>query len=188
MAKKPLPELSLSDWAVLAVVAEGPTHGWPIVRELRPDGSLGRVWTVARAVVYRSLTTLTTKGLVAAFGDAPSSKGPQRTMVRATRTGHAALRRWLDTPVEHIRDVRTELLLKLAVLDRAGLPSRDLLERQQNELTPVIRAVSARPSGDGFDLTLARWRREQALAVDRFLQSLVRGADRRPRRRSVTPG
>ena len=55
---KALPELSLSDWAVLALVTEGPTHGWPVVRELRADGSLGRVWTVARAVVYRSLFTL----------------------------------------------------------------------------------------------------------------------------------
>lgn len=177
VVKKPLPELSLSDWAVLCVVAEGPTHGWPVVRELGADGSLGRVWTVARAVVYRSLSTLTAKGFVEECGDAPSSKGPQRTMVRATRSGHAALRRWLDTPVEHVRDVRTELLLKLAVLDRAGLPVRNLVEQQRDQLAPLVRAVSARPSGEGFDLTLARWRREQALAVDRFLESLV--ADRK---------
>jgi PadR family transcriptional regulator AphA len=170
---KPLPELSLSDWAVLALVAEAPTHGWPVVRELRGDGSLGRVWTVARAVVYRSLSTLLAKHFIEDCGEAPGTRGPQRTIVRATRSGHAALRRWLDTPVEHVRDVRTELLLKLALLDRAGRSPHDLIERQIKQLDPVIRAASRRQSRDGFDLVLANWRREQALAVERFLRSVV---------------
>ncbi|MFN8036896.1 MAG: helix-turn-helix transcriptional regulator [Acidimicrobiia bacterium] len=173
MVTQPRPELSLSDWAVLAVVAQGPTHGWPVVRELRSDGSFGRVWTVPRAAVYRSLTTLTGRGLVEECGESEHSQGPQRVMVRATRTGRAALRRWLATPVDHVRDVRTELLLKLAVSDRAGLPTQDLVRRQLDELAPVLRAVSAPPSEEGFDRTLGRWRREQALAVERFLQGLV---------------
>jgi hypothetical protein len=75
--------------------------------------------------------------------------------------------------VEHVRDVRTELLVKLALLDRAGRSPRDLVERQITHIEPVIRAVSAPPAGVGFDLVLARWRREQALAVDRFLRSLI---------------
>lgn len=181
---KPAAELSLSDWAVLAVVAEGPTHGWPVVRELRVDGSLGRVWTVARAVVYRSLSTLQSAGFVEEGGDDPTSRGPQRTIVRATRSGQVALRRWLETPVEHVRDVRTELLLKLAILDRAGRAPDRLIERQLATLTPVIDAVSARPAGHGFDLTLARWRREQALAVQRFLRSLARDAGPSERKRT----
>jgi PadR family transcriptional regulator AphA len=165
--------LSLSDWAVLAIVAEGPTHGWPVVRELRADGSLGRIWTVARAVVYRSLSTLETKGLIEACGEAPGARGPQRTIVRATRSGHVSVKRWLATPVEHVRDVRTEFLLKLAVLARTDRSPQDLIERQLAQLTPVIQAVSARSSGDEFDLVLAQWRREQALAVQRFLRALA---------------
>ncbi len=168
-----LPELSIADWVVLGLVAEGPTHGWPIVRALRPDGPVGRVWTVPRPIVYRSLTTLTNGGYIEASGEEAQSRGPQRTIVRATRRGRAVLRRWLDTPVEHVRDVRTELLVKLALLARAGRPSRSLVERQIAHLDPLVRAVSAPPGGDGFDLVLARWRREQAVAVDRFLLSLL---------------
>jgi hypothetical protein len=93
-------------------------------------------------------------------------------MVKATRSGRAAARRWLDTPVDHVRDVRTELLLKLALLDRAGLPSDDLVKRQIQHLAPLLRAVSQRPPGPGFDRTLARWRLEQSRAVDRFLSSI----------------
>jgi PadR family transcriptional regulator AphA len=168
----PLPDLSLADWVVLGLVAEGPTHGWPIVRMLRADGELGRVWTVPRPIVYRSLTTLTDRGLIEQGTEATESRGPKRTIVRVTRAGRTALKRWLSSPVEHVRDVRTELLVKLALLDRAGMSSRELVDRQVSQLEPVIRAVSAAPPGEGFDVVLAGWRREQALAVDRFLRSL----------------
>ena len=167
------PDLSLADWVVLGLVAEAPTHGWPIVRALRADGSIGRVWTVPRPVVYRSLATLTERGHIEEYGEAAGSRGPQRTILRATRRGRSALRRWLDTPVEHVRDVRTELLVKLALLERSERSARMLVERQIEHLAPVVRAVSGRPSGSGFDLVLGRWRREQALAVDRFLRSLL---------------
>jgi DNA-binding PadR family transcriptional regulator len=170
-----LPDLSLADWVVLGVVGEGPTHGWPIVRTLRSDGELGRVWTVPRPIVYRSLATLTERNLIEEAPGPSESRGPKRTIVRATRSGNAASMRWLGTPVEHVRDVRTELLVKLALLDRAGRSPRELIERQITQIEPVIRAVSAPPAGDGFDLVLARWRREQALAVDRFLRSLIQG-------------
>ena len=168
-----MPELSLADWVVLGVVAEQPTHGWPVVRMLRADGELGRVWTVPRAVVYRSLTTLTERGLLEARGEAEGVRGPQRTIVGATARGRAALRRWLETPVRHVRDVRSELLVKLALLARVGRDPQPLLARQLAVLEPVIRSVSAQPSGAGFDLVLARWRREQALAVERFLRSSI---------------
>jgi hypothetical protein len=37
-----LPDLSLNDWAVLALVAEQPMHGFAIARELAPGGILDR--------------------------------------------------------------------------------------------------------------------------------------------------
>jgi DNA-binding PadR family transcriptional regulator len=168
---KPLPELSLSDWVVLGIIAEQPTHGWPVVRELAPVGQIGRVWTVSRPLVYRSIATLLAAGFVEEYGDAAGERGPQRTIVRATRRGRAALGRWLDEPVDHVREVRSELLVKLALLDRAGLPSASLVARQLERLAPVFAAVTSRRSGDGFEPVLASWRREQALAVQRFLRS-----------------
>jgi PadR family transcriptional regulator AphA len=168
----PRVELSLSDWAVLGVVAQRPTHGWPVVRALAADGTLGRVWTVGRPVVYRSLTTLADAGLIEPAGDAPGVRGPQRTIMRVTRSGRSALRKWLATPVVHVRDIRTEFLLKLALLDEANEPHRELVNRQLAALAPVFDAMSARTKGDAFERALALWRREQALAVQRFLRSL----------------
>jgi PadR family transcriptional regulator AphA len=129
------------------------------------------VWTVSRPLVYRSLATLLSAGLLEESGDGARERGPQRTIVRATRRGRAALRRWLDQPVDHVREVRSELLVKLALLDRAGRTSEALVERQLERLAPVFAAVSGKPAGEGFESVLATWRREQALAVQRFLRS-----------------
>jgi PadR family transcriptional regulator AphA len=167
---------------VLGVVAEGPTHGWPVVRELAPDGALGQVWTVSRPLVYRSLATLEAKQLVEPCGQVETARGPQRVTVRTTPAGRAVLRRWLATPVDHVRDVRSHLLVKLALLDRAGRSRRDLVDEQLDRLAPVFDAVKRkrpRASGDdGFDAVVAAWRREQVLAVERFLRSLLEGDDR----------
>jgi PadR family transcriptional regulator AphA len=168
------PDLSLSEWSVLGIVAEGPTHGWPVVQTLAPDGALGRIWTVSRPLVYRALATLTERGLIEARGDAPGergARGPRRTVVRVTRPGRAALRWWLDEPVDHVREVRSTLLVKLALRDRAGQDSTDLIDRQLDRLEAVFAAVTRRATDTGFDAVLGTWRREQALAVRRFLRS-----------------
>jgi PadR family transcriptional regulator AphA len=168
--------LSLSDWAVLALVAEGPTHGWPIVRTLAPSGPLGEIWTVPRAVVYRSITLLRSEGLIEERSHAPGVRGPERVVFRATPQGRRRLRRWLETPVDHVRDIRTELLLKLALIDRAGRSFGPLVERQLAQLAPVFEAQRKEQPSGGFDVVLARWRREHAMANETFLRGLLEDA------------
>jgi PadR family transcriptional regulator AphA len=174
--------LSLSDWAVLGVVAESPTHGWPVVRELSRDGGIGAVWTVTRAQVYRSFGVLAGFGYIEERELAPGN-GPQRTIVRATRSGRAALRRWLATPVDHVRDVRTEFLVKLALLERSGRPWRDLAAQQLAHLQPVLSALDDPVPERGFDALLAEWKRGQAEAVERFLRGLVERKTATPQKR-----
>jgi DNA-binding PadR family transcriptional regulator len=182
---RPRPDLSLNDWAVLGVVAEAPTHGWAIVRELAPGTSLGQVWTVSRPLVYRSLSTLAAAQFVTEHGNEPSERGPQRVLLRATPRGRGALRTWLGTPVEHIRDLRHAFLVKLALLDRAERPADDLARRQLERLAPMIATYTDPPASDGFDLVLWQWRRESVLAAERFLSTLLDDGSvrRRPHRR-----
>ena len=53
----PLPELSLGEWATLALLREEPTHGWAIVKLLAPAGEVGSVWSLSRPLVYRAART-----------------------------------------------------------------------------------------------------------------------------------
>jgi DNA-binding PadR family transcriptional regulator len=168
------PTLSLPEWTVLAVVSEQPTHGFAIAQLTAPQGELGRIWHIPRPVIYRSIGRLQEAGLLVP-GAVESGRGPQRTIYSVTPAGSAAVRHWLDTPVAHIREVRSHLLLKLALLDRAGGDPRGLLERQKAALEPIAEAVMAeRPGSGGFDATLLAWRRATTAATLSFLDDLTR--------------
>src|SRR5262245_30857708 len=99
-------QLSLTEHAVLGVLAERPTHGFAIARTLSPTGSVGRVLTVRRPLVYRALDRLVDIGLAQPVHSEPGEAGPQRVIHKATPNGRRRLNRWLDEPVQHIRDLR----------------------------------------------------------------------------------
>lgn len=174
MARSRLPELSLTEWAVLAIAAEQPTHGFAISKELGPDGDLGRIWTVPRPLVYRALATLERDGLVEPIGEEAGERGPARTRLRTTRGGRAAVDRWLRTPVVHVRDLRTQLLLQLRLLDRRGEDIRVLAAAQVEQLVPILERLRDQArSTEGFDRLLAAWRYESAEAAMRVLEGVL---------------
>lgn len=153
---------------------EQPTHGFAIASLTGPSGDLGRVWRLRRAVVYRGLQRLRDLGLVAEVGIESTSHGPARTLVRATPDGEEAVRGWLTRPVEHIRDIRSELMIKLALLDRAGQDAAGLLTAQRRIVEPITEALRAdRDRARGFDRTLAGWRYETAVAALAFLDEVL---------------
>lgn len=167
--------LSLAERVVLGLVAEGPTYGFAVARLLEPAAAVGRVFHVPRPVVYRSIDRLIEAGLVVAGRVEAGNRGPQRTLISASPAGRRAAQRWLGVPVGHVRDFRTELLVKLALLGRAGRSSAGLIDAQRRLLEPIVAALAdQRDKAEGFDATLADWRYETAQAALRFL-------DHRPR-------
>jgi PadR family transcriptional regulator AphA len=166
--------LSLAEWLVLCLVREEPTYGLILVGLLARDGTLGQVWSVPKAVVYRALQRLEVLGLIMTVGEQRTSQGPVRSLYQVTPAGEAAAAAWLGTPVQHPRDVRSELMVKLALLDRSGTDSRDLLQAQQARLIPVAAALEDRlRATTGFEHTLVLWRHEAMAATLRFLHTLA---------------
>ena len=51
-------------------------------------------------------------------------------LLAPTPRGRQALRRWLARPTEHVRDLRSELLIKLLLLERSGTDETPLLRAQ----------------------------------------------------------
>ena len=164
--------MGLPEWTVLAVMSQQPTHGFMIAQLTTPDGELGRVWQIPRPVIYRAIGRLAEAGLIAPLGTEPG-RGPQRTIYAATDDGRRAVDGWLDAPVEHVRDVRSHLLLKLALLDRQGADPAGLIRRQRAALEPIARAIEAEVPEQGFDVTLLAWRRASASAAIAFLDDIA---------------
>jgi len=167
------PALSLAEWLVLCLVCEQPRHGFALARLLGADGDLGRIWRVPKPVVYRALQRLEHLGLVSQGLPERTSLGPARATVDATGAGRGLASHWLTRPASHTRDVRSELLVKLALLERSGRDPRPLLDAQRQRLVPVARALRARLNHEvGFEHTLALWRTETIEATLRFLDAM----------------
>ena len=164
-------ELSAGEWAVLALLAESPRHGWAAVQALAPHGEIGRVWSLPRPLVYRALETLKERQLLENDHVENGGSGPRRTVMRPTRAGRARVKRWLREPVEHVRDARWLLLLKLLYCNRSSVDPRPLLEAQRATLTSIEAGLTQQlEMADTSEQMLASFRLETARAVHRFVE------------------
>jgi DNA-binding PadR family transcriptional regulator len=165
-------EWALPEWTVLAVLREQARHGFAIAALTARGGELGRIWQIPRPVIYRALSRLEEAGLTAPTA-VESGPGPQRTLHTVTDAGRVAVDEWLRQPVEHVRDLRSHLLMKLALLDRRGIDPGDLLRAQRAVLEPIVRAVAVdRDRHQGFDGVLLAWRHSNASAALHFLAEI----------------
>jgi DNA-binding PadR family transcriptional regulator len=144
------------------------------VKALQPAGEIGEVWSCPRPVVYRAVELLTDRGLVRRKGSEESTVGPSRTRLAVTATGRRALDQWLRTPVEHVRDVRSELMLKLLLHHRLQRDPNELIAKQREVFVPVADSLRTRiETARAFDHTLTLWRFTTAEAALSFLDQLA---------------
>jgi DNA-binding PadR family transcriptional regulator len=165
-------DLLLGEWACLGILYADPSHGFAVAARLQPETEVGRIWSMSRALTYRALEQLQQRDLVRTAGEEPGIAGGNRTIFRVTRAGRLSFRRWVNTPVVHLRDLRSELLLKLVLAAECGLDVRDMLESQR-QLVDRMQS-SLRVPGDCTD-PVALWRFESAMAASRFLDRLTGG-------------
>jgi tRNA-Thr(GGU) m(6)t(6)A37 methyltransferase TsaA len=174
MGRLPRTEPSLPEWAALGLLCEQPAHGWAIAEELLPSGSIGEVYSCTRALTYRALGQLRESGLAEVRGTGPSETGPARTTLGATRRGRSAFARWRGSPVAHVRDLRSELMLKLLFHDRARLDPARLLDLQASLLAHIERGlVQQLTSATSFARTLALWRLSACRGSLAFVDGLL---------------
>jgi PadR family transcriptional regulator AphA len=166
--------LLLGEWACLGILYPAPTHGFAIAARLKPGGDVGRVWSLSRPLTYRSLEQLTIRDYIHPIGEEPGIAGGNRTILAATRSGRAQLRKWLNTPVAHLRDLRSELLLKLVIAQICNLNLTTMLERQRHHIQHIAANLTATANGTTDTDVVNLWRTEVSDAALRFLRRLPR--------------
>jgi molybdopterin-binding protein len=160
---------SFAERVCLTLVTQDVTHGWALGNLLAPEGEVGRIWSLSRPLTYRAVDGLVDKGLITRRGQA-AGRGRDRVVLAATSAGRRLAKRWLDEPVQHLRDVRTELLVKLHLRARISLDNEPLLAAQQQVFAPTIDVLTSVHAGDDL---VDVWRRESARAVRRFLDQAL---------------
>jgi molybdopterin-binding protein len=161
-------QLSLVEATCLALISQGSTHGYDIAKRFHPDGDIGEVFTQTNPVVYRALKSLEAAQMVQST-DALGVRKQLKFALSVTEEGGRVLRGWLNAPAVHIRDLRTEFLVKLHLRELAGMKQIKFIFLQRDALDQVLSRLLANPSRSA----VAIWRREQARAVARFLDELA---------------
>ncbi len=112
---------------------------------------------------------MTIRGYIHAVGEQPGIAGGNRTILAATRAGRSRLRRWLTTPVVHLRDLRSELLLKLVVADLCAIDIAPMLDEQHDHIAQLAGAIADHVDEGPVDV-VDLWRMESSQAAVRFLE------------------
>ena len=157
---------------VLALVVHTPRHGWAIHEQLSPTSDIGHAWTLSRQLVYRAIDTLVEDGLVKRAVPKDGGGG-DKVIISPTAAGKRLTKEWLDSPVTHLRDVRTELVLKVMLREKLELPLAPFLSLQDAIFDPLITAINK----DASDSPVNLWRKESANAVKRYLSRLERNVN-----------
>lgn len=164
-------ELLLGEWACLGLLCAAPAHGFALSVRLRPDGDVGRVWSLSRPLVYRSIEQLTERTLIKAVGQEPGIAGGNRTILTPTAAGRKRFTVWLAAPVHHLRDLRSELLLKLVLADICGIDTAQLVSAQRARVGELAEALGKEVAATPHDVVTV-WRFEASKAAMHFLDTI----------------
>lgn len=170
MARTRGKELLLGEWACLGLLHVQPSHGFALAARMAPEADVGRIWSMSRALTYRAVEQLAARGLIEPVLEEPGLAGGNRTVYSITRAGRTQLRRWLTTPVAHVRDIRGELLLKIHLAGLVGIDLGDMLNEQHHRLCAQRDALTA---GIGADDPVDQWRVQAASAAIAFVGQLL---------------
>lgn len=152
MARRTLDAAEPARYALLALLLDGPHHGYDLARRFAPGTALGDVMHLGPSHLYALLARLERDGLVSAEIQSGGSR-PNRRVFELTDAGRDAALRWLDEPVARPRDVLLDFPLKLYLARRIE-PARAtaLIEHQRALFSDYLRRLEAEaampPSGD----------------------------------------
>ncbi len=102
---------TVAHYALLGLLRVAPAHGYELLRRLRRDGGLARVVALNPPTLYALLHDLEVAGYI--LGRPEPDTYPPRVVFQPTLAGERAFDAWLDAPVERLREVRNDFLLKL---------------------------------------------------------------------------
>lgn len=104
------------EYAVLGLLLSGPMYGYEMARCF-DRFELAEVCPIEQSMLYTYLRNVEGRGLVS-WAEERVGNRPPRKIFELTPAGKEAVRAWLRQPVERIREVRLDLLLKLYFLHR----------------------------------------------------------------------
>jgi len=133
--------------SLLAILDQGPCYGYQLRAEF--DRRTGSTWPLNVGQIYNTLDRLERDGLV----EKGEIDEQGHVFWEITDAGSAAVRDWLDTPVERSAGTRDELAVKLAVASTLpGVDVTAIIQSQRRASLAQLQGLNrAKYAGDGPD-------------------------------------
>jgi len=163
-----------AEYAILGLLAteESGSHGYDLARSFSDGESLAEILRLEPGMLYHHLKRLERAGSVSQSTIQAGSR-PPRQIYRLTESGSERLIAWLQSPVEHTREIRLDFLVKLYFARQLEpeLAVR-LIDMQLSTLRELRESLGQRESADPFLTSVTELRQSQTDAAIRWLESL----------------
>lgn len=135
--------------AVLALLADGPSHGYDLRGKF--EDAVGPQWGLNVGHLYQVLDRLHRDGLVEATA-VPQPHRPDRVMYRVTSAGQVELNTWLAEPITRSRGYRDDFFLKLmAAAQRGPAEPEKVIRTQRKQLIHELHSLTESHRATGED-------------------------------------
>lgn len=163
--------LLTGEFAVLSLLRIEPMYGYQMAHYF-DEGDLAEVLPIEQSLLYTYLRNVQNRGLVT-WSEVRVGLRPPRKLFALTPAARVLIDDWLRMPVERMREVRLELLIKLYVLELTDLPAaRELLRRQVDVCEAYQLRITARVAeSTGFRRLVALSKLTAAESTARWLRN-----------------
>jgi PadR family transcriptional regulator AphA len=152
------------EYLVLALLAIRDMHGYDMVSYVAESG-LDTVCPVEQSTLYTYLRNVESRGFVSWSEERVGHRPPRKTY-GLTGPGRDRIDTWLRTPVDRMREVRLEFLLKLYFLRVVDSASHDrLLSEQIAACRTYLEHLDEGPNATDFARLVGRSKRSAAEAT-----------------------
>ncbi len=165
-----------ADWpsenVLLGLLAEKPMHGYELAQRARDDEALRAIWRIERSEVYFLLGKLSKCGYVSESEELAGS-GPTRVVYAITPAGREALHRWLETPEQSPRNLRSALLARVYLaLRQDPQMALNLIDAQRTVLEDWLARFRQRTFDDPVVAVVHNFRAAQVEGILKALDRL----------------
>ncbi len=104
-------ERAPTEYALLGLLMDGPSHGYDLTRQFSPQSELGQVCHLEMSMLYALLKKLEREGWIVGRDEA-ITEHKSRRVVELSPQGRAEFENWIARPVQKTREIRLDFLVK----------------------------------------------------------------------------
>jgi PadR family transcriptional regulator AphA len=151
--------------ALLGILMTGPKYGYELHGYV--SAQMNQFWDLSMSQVYALLKRLENDGVVVSQEEWQERR-PAKKIFTLTPSGRERFLQWVNSPVEHVRDMRIEFTAKLFFVRELGLTTGlSLIDKQIDALKEKLQVIESSKHEiiDAFQTLLYSFKASQTTAA-----------------------